>query len=728
MRRIFSLILAITMTFSMVLTVSADEVTTYGLVDTLTDGKEYVMVWNSSATDNAGDKHALAIDDEGVFGNNKLPSSHFNGDNYKLNAYFSFYVWIAHQDGDGWRFENKDTGLYLGYDTSDEDGLTLVSDNTGKDTLWAFKKSTGGCTIHASSNSSYRIRYSTGNEYIRLQSGSSSNSYVYLYELGTLGCPKHTYNGCLDTICADCGKITRLNSGLSHKYADKNDATCGACGFERYIFPEEEIADNCAERSFSAVFYPQSSSTKAAANFEYMFDITGLVASVAPLEYVTHADITVEVSNIEGNGNKVPSCKMYVSQPGQKQLGLEKFDGVSKVSFSADIDDSVSKIWLVPENFVSQTEISFKITATVTYDELNEPDYGEPLATVVTFSDYQHWDINGLHSQLDGIFSAMHKRVNPDYIIFGGDYTTEMHVTYASDEGRKEVLGFIGDWWPHINAENGNYIQIQGNHDPDDMAGMLETGPLEFDELIVYNIQEQDFPCGMGSDSARKTVEATAQALEKYLNKCIRSGEQRPIIIASHLGLHYEAREGSNTQYIYILFDVINEAATNLDIIYMHGHFHSTGDPESGGAIVYFPVGSTLNVADESCFDAEGKALQDRAGHGRPSVLNFTYMNYGYVGYVLENLIKLEPFAHLEPEYVLTGGALNIYDEFITLDRYASTGKIGKFSQVIPRAHADAKPKLLPQDYIYVVGGGAILIVIILAVVIIAKTSKSKKK
>lgn len=727
MKRILSLILAIIMAFSMILTVSADEVTTYGLVETLTDGKEYVMVWNSSSADNAGDKHALAIDEEGVFGNNKMSSSHFNGDNYKLNTYYSHYVWIAHQDGNGWRFENKYTGLYLGYDTSDEDGLVMLDDGTGKDTLWAYKKSTNGYSLHASSNSSYRIRYSSSNDCIRLQS-SSSNSNVYLYELGAQACPRHKYNGCLDTICANCGNITRISDGLSHKYSDRNDATCGACGYERYIFPDEEVGENSAVKTFSAVFYPQSGTTKAAAEYEYMFEVTGLIASIAPFEYITHADITLEASSTEPNGTKTPACRLYFNGKNQKQMGLEKFENTDSVSFSVDIDENVKSVWLMPDNFAAQTEISFKVTVTVTYDGYDEPDYGEPLATVVTFSDYQHWDTAALHSQLNGILTAMHKRVTPDYVIFGGDYTTEMGLAYASDAGRKEVLGFISELWPNISPEDGNYIQIQGNHDPDDMAGMLETGPIEYDELIVYNIQEQDFPCGMGSDSAKEKVETTAETLEKYLNKCIRSGEQRPIIIASHLGLHYEAREGSNTQYIYILFDVINEAAKNLDIIYMHGHFHSTGDPESGGAIVYFPVGSTLNVADESCFDEEGKALRDRAGHGRPSVLNFTYMNYGYVGYVLESIIKLEPFAHLEPEYVLTGGAMNIYDEFITLDRYTMTGKIEKFSQVITRAHADAKPKLLPQDYIYVVGGGAVLVIIVLAVIIIAKKAKAKKK
>ncbi len=47
--------------------VSAKSSREFGLVEAMSDGKEYVLVWNSELTDNSGAKHALGEED-GVFG------------------------------------------------------------------------------------------------------------------------------------------------------------------------------------------------------------------------------------------------------------------------------------------------------------------------------------------------------------------------------------------------------------------------------------------------------------------------------------------------------------------------------------------------------------------------------------------------------------------------------------------------------------------------------------
>lgn len=737
MKKFTAIILSLCVIISLIATlpiIHAEEMKQFGLVNELSDGKEYVLIWNSSTSDNTGEKYALA-ESSGVFGGNKLNESYFSGDIIKLNPNYKQYIWIAYEENGKWRFECTLNGKYLAYDADTENGLVLSDDNTKDDTLWIYKKSSAGNYLVPSSKTTHRIRYSGSSECILVQS-SSSNIYVYLYELGAEACPEHVYVNCLDTTCESCGNKSRSNSELAHVYSSDSDDTCKICGFEKHVFSDSELDENEASKTVSAVFYGDSSSSHVIENYRNKFNITSLISSIAPLKNVTHVDVTVEASEIKGISNKIPGCRVYYNGWQQKLIEAKTFEGTDSLSFSIDIpEENVESIWINPYSFETEYEFGFKITVDVTYvEEDDEPNYGEPLASIVSFSDFQLWTSDNqlfgtnwreLKYQLGSIFEAMSKRVNPDYIIFGGDYTNEVNNEAASEMGRSEVLDVISDWWPHIDGENGRYIQVKGNHDPKEFEGIVESGPIEFDNVIVYVIQENDFPCGMSSEESKITVETTAKTLEKYLNQRIRSGDTRPIIIATHLGLHYEARTGSNTQYIYILFDVINKAAEDLDIIFMHGHFHSSGDPEGGGGIVYRGVGETLNVADESCFDEEGKALQDKAGRGRPSVLNFTYMNYGYVGFVGRS--DLEIFSHLETETVLTASELNVYDDLITLSRYSASGKISEFSKTIQRLHADAKPKLLPGDYIYIYIGIAVIIVIAVIIIIVVVSKKRKK-
>lgn len=707
--------------------VKADDSQQYGLVKELTDGKEYIMVWNTEYIGNWGDKHALGASGE-TFGNNTLNEENFSGDVYHLDEDSLAIVWTAHKCDGGWRFKNKQTEEYLAYDSSTEDGLTLVHDSDDENTIWTYRKHTSGYCLHPLNDPNYRIRYSVSGERLRVQNANTSNSYVFLYELGAEGCSEHIFSDCLDVSCESCENISRSTSGLAHEYDSQTDGECNVCGFIRYVFEAEDAVPNSAVRTFGAVFQDKS----VVDSYKNLFNITSLIASIAPLEDVTHIDITVEANSTKELGSNL-SCQLYWNGWWEELADTKSYGDSNFVTFSADIPEEIESVWLLPYSFASETEISFKITVSATYNERAELNYGEPKVSIVSFSDYQLWsntqrfgtDWIGLRAQLSDIFSAMSK-VSPDYVIFGGDYTNALGDALASGHGRREILDVIDDFWQNINGVNGTYIQVEGNHDPADADGMIETGAIEYDDFIVYVLNEDDLDWQMYSEAERLKTEATAKTLEEFFKKRIRAGETRPIFIASHTCLHYDAgRDSGNNQYSYLVFDVINEAAKNLDIIFLFGHNHSTGDHEVGGSVVFKESGDTIYIADESCYDENGAPLQDQLNRGRKETLNFTYMNYGYVGYVSEKLAKVGDFSTLEYETVLTASEINIYDDKITLTRYSSGGRISEFSKVIERLHTDNKPRLLAEDYaILVIVAAGILISAVAVALIIGRKGK----
>lgn len=217
-----------------------------------------------------------------------------------------------------------------------------------------------------------------------------------------------------------------------------------------------------------------------------------------------------------------------------------------------------------------------------------------PRVSILTFSDYQRWlwpdgvdDWATLQPQLTGLVNGAYDAgVRPDYMIFGGDFSC-LDSTSTSEEGMRQVKSIVRSKWSNLTDEE--MILVQGNHDPAATAGLSSTGAIEYDDFIVYVINEDDFPSKQGDSSVRTIVEGTAEALESWLSAKIEAGETRPIFIATHTGLHYDIdRKDGNNQYAYLLFDVINEAAKKLDIIYLFGHNHTNGDELVGGSITGF--------------------------------------------------------------------------------------------------------------------------------------------
>ena len=314
-----------------------------------------------------------------------------------------------------------------------------------------------------------------------------------------------------------------------------------------------------------------------------------------------------------------------------------------------------------------------------------ESDYDvsgkEPLTKILTFSDYQKWtsdwkdDWEVLQPQLTEICGAAYDAglVEPDFFLFGGDFSCLNSVS-DSNAGKSQVVGIVQETWPEITDENS--LLLQGNHDPAGTEGLVKTGAYEFDDFIVYMMNEDDYPSKQGDYSVYPIVQLSAWDLEDYLYECIDRGETRPIFIASHTGLHYDIdRQDGNNQYAYLLCNAINDVAKELDIIFMFGHNHTNGDEQVGGSITHIAKGEKLNVCHEDSITNKS---------GTPTEINFTYINYGYIGYIGDVNNNESEYT---PTNLLTVSRMEIYDDVIKIDRYSKNGLEEEFTEFIPRDH-----------------------------------------
>lgn len=221
-------------------------------------------------------------------------------------------------------------------------------------------------------------------------------------------------------------------------------------------------------------------------------------------------------------------------------------------------------------------------------------------------------------------------------------------------------------------------IFVQGNHDR--MTDRIsESGLHEYDNYLVYVLNtENDFPWKQGRTAgARDKVNGAAARMKICFDELIKAGETRPVFIAGHVPLHYTARDSSrhNTGdniYSSLIFDAVNEASEDLDIIYIYGHDHSKGwDCYLGGACVYKAPGDTMLLP----VPHEGAVTTDEF---EEKEIGFTYLNAGYTGYYM-NCVPEEYSSEPDSEYraadeTLTCTICEVYKNRIEIMRYDADG------------------------------------------------------
>ena len=352
------------------------------------------------------------------------------------------------------------------------------------------------------------------------------------------------------------------------------------------------------------------------------------------------------------------------------------------------------------EEYIKQTEQSESGV------DVSEPAEDELLATVFFASDYQAEE--GFDTPADTLRAVLEAAKadgkSVDRAVICGDYTNDAKLhdyQLSPDESIKEIRKIIMEECAGISGETGNgeeesadadagaddssdmnaadrILFVQGNHDR--MTEQITpSGLLDCGDYLIYVLNtEEDFPWKQGKvPGCLAKVRRSSADMKECFDELISKGGTRPVFIAGHVPLHFTARTSSrhttgDNLYSSLVFDVVNEAAKELDIIYLFGHNHSKGwDCYIGGSSVYKAKGDTILIPGFS----EEKPNTDAYTEEK---LRFTYLNAGYVGYYMncgpEEHAAGEKDLYSAADETLTGTIFEIYSDRIVITRYDAGG------------------------------------------------------
>ena len=265
---------------------------------------------------------------------------------------------------------------------------------------------------------------------------------------------------------------------------------------------------------------------------------------------------------------------------------------------------------------------------------------------------------------------------SPDNVIYCGDYTNDPELydyQLGPDDSIAEIRKIVGEECSY--ADQDDLIFVQGNHDK--MTDALSASGLhEFDDYLVYVVNtENDFPWKQGRDPVfKERVIRASEEMKACFDKLIAAGETRPVFIAGHVPLHFSGRTSSlhgsgDNMFAEYIFNVVNSAAEDLDIVYFTGHNHNKGwDCYLGGSCIFLAPGETILIPDAGDNTASTDAFTEQE-------LNFTYMNAGYTGYYM-NCGQGEPTEQYRAaDETLTGTVCEITPGEIIIRRYSADGE-----------------------------------------------------
>ena len=260
----------------------------------------------------------------------------------------------------------------------------------------------------------------------------------------------------------------------------------------------------------------------------------------------------------------------------------------------------------------------------------------------------------------------------PDALLVGGDYSRLLN-----DYATPGIIQLRDQYTAvYENGDPDDIITAQGNHDSR-IPAFYPTGMYDMGTYCFYLINEDDYPwLQYLRTQAKKTMQKTAQNVKAALDQMIAAGDTRPVIFITHVPLHHTVRGGGgDNMYSFYLFDVINEAAKTLDVIFLFAHNHS-GDYDDyiGGSVNFMAPGDTVRIPNPEK-RGEDNYLEE--------TLNFTYTNCGYIGYSKNNQTETST-------NVLSMGAIRFFaDRFVFL-KYTEDGLFRQDEVQRKNAAADA--------------------------------------
>lgn len=304
-----------------------------------------------------------------------------------------------------------------------------------------------------------------------------------------------------------------------------------------------------------------------------------------------------------------------------------------------------------------------------------------PLATLFFASDYQEEaGFDAPADTLRGLLAAAKadgKDINK--VVICGDYTNDavLHDYQLSpDDSIAEIREIAASVYPDVGTDD--MLFVQGNHDK--LTDQITASGLhEYDDYLIYILNTQeDFPWKQGKKSGcLAKVRNSSAAMKECFDTLIENGETRPVFIAGHVPLHFTARTSSkhttgDNLYSSLIFDVVNDAAKSLDIVYLYGHNHSKGwDCYMGGSSVYKAKGDSLLLPLYNEYVMDTDEYEEEP-------LNFTYMNAGYTGYYMNcapaEYVVNDSERYAAADMTLTGTVFEIYPDRIVATRYDTEG------------------------------------------------------
>ncbi len=245
-------------------------------------------------------------------------------------------------------------------------------------------------------------------------------------------------------------------------------------------------------------------------------------------------------------------------------------------------------------------------------------------ASIVTGSDFQDSLYFGAYERFENILYLMKNDglETPHSMLMGGDFT-KILFDYATP-GITLIRKGLSEVYPDMNTNN--LVCVQGNHD-NTSSGFTKTGFYDMGEYCLYAINENDFTWMQRLRPLDENkVKALADDIEFNLNEMIESNDLRPVIVMTHVPLHYTDRsEGGDNKFASYIFDVLNKEGEKLDITFLFGHNHSSDyDDYIGGSVNFLAPGETILIPDAEK-SGEGNYTEEK--------LNFVYTNFGYIGY-----------------------------------------------------------------------------------------------
>ncbi|MCQ2355157.1 MAG: metallophosphoesterase, partial [Clostridia bacterium] len=212
--------------------------------------------------------------------------------------------------------------------------------------------------------------------------------------------------------------------------------------------------------------------------------------------------------------------------------------------------------------------------------------------------------------------------------------------------------------------DNDKITLIQGNHDVL-CDGLTKTGGYDKGAYAVYVINEQDYPSG--NTASQSLCQKTADGLRMWLQSLVSVKYDKPVFILSHVPLHYSTRTiiDGDAVYAQLLYDAIESYGSKLNIIFLYGHDHAHGDDDYlGGSSQFLTRGDKITVAQSG----------NRTG-SLEKTLNFTYMNYGFVGYFWDTWGQQSGTINRNTDYTLTMTTFEINGSDVIIRRWDENGQ-----------------------------------------------------